>query len=66
MNSAHHTRLAAGRALWSFIRSLARDNAYELYLEHHRAEHPAERPLSRREFYLREQQRKWGGITRCC
>jgi uncharacterized short protein YbdD (DUF466 family) len=66
MNSAHHKRLAAGRSLWSFIRSLARDNAYESYLDHHRAEHPDERPLSRRELYLREQQRKWGGITRCC
>jgi uncharacterized short protein YbdD (DUF466 family) len=66
MNGAHHTPLAVARSLWSFIRSLACDNAYELYLDHHRAKHPDERSLSRREFYLREQQRKWGGITRCC
>jgi uncharacterized short protein YbdD (DUF466 family) len=54
------------RAIWSFVRALSCDNAYETYLHHHRSVHPDRTPLSRREFYLREQQRKWNGISRCC
>jgi uncharacterized short protein YbdD (DUF466 family) len=53
-------------ALWHFVRSLTRDDAYECYLVHHRRAH-ADRPaLDRRAFYLREQQRKWSGVSRCC
>jgi len=54
------------RALWHFVRALARDDAYERYLEHHRAAHGATPPLDRRSFYLAEQQRKWSGVQRCC
>lgn len=54
------------RAMWAFIRALSRDDAYDAYLRHHAARHPEARALSRREFYLREQERKWGGISRCC
>lgn len=52
--------------LWRVIRALTRDDAYERYLLHQAAHHGHAKPLSRREFYLREQQRKWNGITRCC
>ena len=51
---------------WEFIRQLATDDAYERYLEHHRREHPNTPALDRRAFYLREQQRKWSGVQRCC
>jgi uncharacterized short protein YbdD (DUF466 family) len=51
---------------WQFIRRLATDDAYERYLEHHRRDHPDSKPLDRRAFYLREQQRKWTGVQRCC
>ena len=54
------------QSVWSFIRSISRDNAYELYLEHQQDAHPDVPLLSRRDFYVREEQRKWGGITRCC
>lgn len=54
------------RSLWSFVRRIATDDAYERYLEHHRAHHPDSLPIDRREFYMREQQRKWTGIQRCC
>lgn len=54
------------RAIWCFVRALSCDNAYESYVQHQRAAHPELAPLSRREFYLREQQRKWDGISRCC
>lgn len=57
------TRLAA---LWSLLRTLASDDAYERYLEHHAQAHAGKQPLDRRAFYLREQQRKWTGVSRCC
>jgi uncharacterized short protein YbdD (DUF466 family) len=53
-------------ALWRFVRELASDDAYERYLAHHRHAHAGERTLSRREFWLNEQQRKWTGVSRCC
>jgi uncharacterized short protein YbdD (DUF466 family) len=51
---------------WKFIRELATDDAYDTYLERHRATHADVPALSRREFYLSEQNRKWSGIQRCC
>jgi len=53
-------------ALWRIIRRLSGDDAYERYLDHHATAHPGEAPLSRKEYFKREQERKWGGIRRCC
>ena len=50
---------------WSAIRSLATDDAYDKYLAHHTEVH-AGSPMSRRAFYLRQQQEKWCGVSRCC
>jgi uncharacterized short protein YbdD (DUF466 family) len=58
--------VAAGRACWRALRALSGDDAYERYLEHRAATHPEAPILSRREFYVGEQQRKWGSINRCC
>ena len=54
--------------LWKLLRTLASDDAYERYLAHHAQAHAdaGAQPLSRREFYLGEQQRKWTGVSRCC
>ncbi|HEU4652953.1 MAG TPA: YbdD/YjiX family protein [Steroidobacteraceae bacterium] len=49
-------------SVWAYVRV----DAYARYLSHHAAHHPQEVPLSRRDFYLKEQQRKWSGISRCC
>lgn len=54
------------RSWWSFVRRIATDDAYERYLAHHREHHPDSVPLDRRAFYLKEQQRKWTGVQRCC
>jgi uncharacterized short protein YbdD (DUF466 family) len=54
------------RGAWRFAQALVRDDAYDAYLAHHRHAHPETPPLSRREFYLREQERKWSGVSRCC
>ena len=51
---------------WNFVRELTTDDAYEIYLARHRATHPEAPALSRRDFYIAEQQRKWSGIQRCC
>ena len=54
------------QTLWKLLRELATDDAYERYLTHHAQSHRGVAPLDRRSFYLREQQRKWGGVNRCC
>jgi len=56
----------AARRIWEFIRELTGDDAYERYVTHHRAAHPDRPVLDQHAFYLREQDRKWSGITRCC
>ncbi len=52
--------------VWSWIRALSGDDAYERYLAHHARCHGRENPLSRREFCAREQERRWSGVSRCC
>ncbi len=56
----------AVRNAWKLVRALSTDDAYENYLAHHRAAHADTRALDRREFFLRQQVRKWSGIQRCC
>lgn len=53
-------------ALWRFIRRVSGDDAYERYLRHHAEAHPRETALGRKEFFRREQERKWNGVRRCC
>jgi uncharacterized short protein YbdD (DUF466 family) len=56
------------RRLWSLLRELTGDDAYERYLAHWRAQHAAGRdaPLDRAAFCREEQRRKWEGVRRCC
>ena len=58
--------VSKARAVWSALRRLSGDDAYERYLSHHAQAHPGEPPLSRKAFYMSEQQRKWATINRCC
>lgn len=53
-------------ASWSMIRTLATDDAYDKYLAHHARAHAGSAPMSRRAFYLKQQQSKWTGVSRCC
>ena len=52
------------RRAWRWLRQLSGDDAYERYRAHPCAHHTP--PLTRREFYRQEQQRKWNGVSRCC
>ncbi len=52
--------------LWSFIKELSGDDAYERYLEHQAKAHLGSILLSRKEFFKMETERKWEGIRRCC
>jgi uncharacterized short protein YbdD (DUF466 family) len=51
---------------WSIVRSLSTDDAYDKYLAHHTLAHKGAPPMSRRQFYVRQQQEKWTGVSRCC
>ena len=51
---------------WHLLRLLSGDDAYERYMAHHAACHADDAPLSRKEFFQRNQQQKWNGIKRCC
>lgn len=51
---------------WSVVRSLATDDAYDKYLAHHARAHADAPPMSRRAFYMKQQQAKWTGVSRCC
>jgi uncharacterized short protein YbdD (DUF466 family) len=54
------------RELWKLLRTMATDDAYERYLAHHAQAHAEQKPIGRGEFYLRQQQSKWSGVSRCC
>ena len=52
--------------LWQGIRTLTGDDAYERYLQHQTVAHPTDSPLSRKDFFHQELQRRWNKMQRCC
>ncbi len=54
------------RKLWSALRTLTGDDAYDRYLSHVRACHPEVPPLDRGAFYSAELDRRWEQVNRCC
>ena len=61
------TKLKQGCAsVWSAVRELSGDDAYERYLQHQALLHTDEKPLERAAFFKAEQRRKWEGVRRCC
>jgi len=56
------------RRVWSVIREISGDDAYERYIAHRRQCHGASSsaPLDRAAFFKDEQRRKWEGVRRCC
>lgn len=62
MNGFH----AAWRRLWSGLRAVTGDDAYERYLAHRLAHHAEEALLDRASFYRAELERRWTQPSRCC
>jgi len=58
-------RRLVGR-IWQVLRTIADDDAYDRYREHHAQCHRDAPLLDRRAFYLEQQRRKWSGVQRCC
>jgi uncharacterized short protein YbdD (DUF466 family) len=40
--------------------------AYENYLQHHRKNHPDQKPLDKKSFFTAQQKNKFSKINRCC
>lgn len=55
---------AAIRALWSWLRAVSGDSAYESYVRRARPKGAA--LLSREAFYLETLRRRYSTIDRCC
>jgi uncharacterized short protein YbdD (DUF466 family) len=62
------TRLRGSvRAAWQIVRGVVGETAYETYLEHHRAHHGSEQPMTEREFWRAHIDRKEiDPGSRCC
>jgi uncharacterized short protein YbdD (DUF466 family) len=54
------------RLIWSGLRAVTGDDAYERYLVHRRARHPGQPALDRGSFYRAEIERRWTQPNRCC
>lgn len=55
---------SALRGLWSVLRELSGDSAYETYLAH--ARRRGEQALTREQFYLDSVGRRYSRLSRCC
>ena len=57
-------RLRSLARLW--LSELNGGEGYRRYLAHQHADHPGQPPLSRADWFRREQDRQWQQIRRCC
>jgi uncharacterized short protein YbdD (DUF466 family) len=53
-------------AVWSYVRAVSGDDAYERYISHHAAKHPEVPLMTRKQYFAERQRQKWSGVTRCC
>jgi uncharacterized short protein YbdD (DUF466 family) len=58
--------VAACRRIWSGLRAVSGEDAYERYLEHHRRRHSDTVPLDPAQFRVAELDRRWSQVNRCC
>ena len=54
------------RSAWEYLKEVSGENAYDRYLERHRATHPWKEPLKRGEFYRRQQDEKYSNLGSRC
>ncbi|MDQ3943099.1 MAG: YbdD/YjiX family protein [Actinomycetota bacterium] len=53
-------------SIWGYLKEVTGENAYDRYLERHRATHPGKEPLGRGEFYRRRQDEKYANPGSRC
>ena len=58
--------ISAWQQIWSGLRAVTGDDAYDRYLHHRRERHPGQRALDRQSFYRAELERRWNQPNRCC
>jgi uncharacterized short protein YbdD (DUF466 family) len=58
--------VAIWRRIWSGLRAVTGDDAYDRYLLHRRERHPGQPSLDRGSFYRAELERRWTQPNRCC
>ena len=54
------------KSLWHWLRRLAGEDAYDLYVAHLRSAHPDHVPQDRATFFRQREIEKWNGVKRCC
>ena len=54
------------RSLWWYLKEVTGENAYDRYLEGHRATHPEKEPLGRAKFYRWRQDEKYSNPGSRC
>jgi uncharacterized short protein YbdD (DUF466 family) len=56
------------KRVWTWLRAVSGDDAYDRYLEHWRTHHQEDggKPMSRRAFHRARESERWNGINRCC
>ena len=57
--------LGPARYVWDYLKEVSGENAYDRYLEKHRATHPEKEPLKRGEFYRWRQDALYNPGSRC-
>ncbi len=53
-------------SVWWYLKEVSGENAYDRYLERHRATHPWKEPLRRGEFYRQRQDEKYSNPGSRC
>jgi uncharacterized short protein YbdD (DUF466 family) len=54
------------RSAWEYLKEVSGENAYDRYLQNHRATHPEKKPLGRGEFYRWRQDEKYSNPGSRC
>ncbi len=52
--------------IWTGLRAITGDDAYERYVRHCLHRHPGATLLDRGSFYRAELDRRWSQVNRCC
>lgn len=54
------------KPIWEYLKEVSGENAYDHYLQRHRATHPDRQPLSRGDFYRKRQDEKFANPGSRC